>query len=107
VPSVDEFGHQILPAFKLAHVVDREDVRVIQRRRHLRFLLKVAACGGIGQFVGKKLDGDGPVQLGVVRANHHAHASLADGSLDAIRPQLESGHKRRHGGVTRICHFHQ
>ena len=60
---VDEFGHQILPAFKLAHIVDREDVRVIQRRRHLRFLLKAAACGGVGQFVGRNLMATGRFSL--------------------------------------------
>ena len=41
--AVDELGDQILPAVDLAGIVHRENVRMVERGRHLRFLLKAAA----------------------------------------------------------------
>ena len=47
--AVDELRDQILPAVELPDVVDREDVRMVQRGRRLRFALEAAARGRIGQ----------------------------------------------------------
>ena len=73
---------------------------MIERGGHLRFPLKAAAGRGIGQLVGKKLDRYGPVELGIVRAKDYAQAPFADGSLDAIKSQVEARRNLRHGGVT-------
>jgi len=50
--AVDEFGGQILPAVEFAHVVDSENMRMIERRRHLRLALKAAAGSRVGQVAG-------------------------------------------------------
>ena len=63
--AVDEFGHQILPAVEFTYVIDGEDVRMIERRRHLRLALKSPASCRIGEVVGEELDRHGPVELGI------------------------------------------
>ena len=45
--AVDELGDEILPALELAGVVHGQDVRMIERRRRLRFALEAAARGRV------------------------------------------------------------
>src|SRR5262249_60438417 len=39
-PAVDKLGYQILPALEFAYVVYRQNVRMIERRCHLRLALE-------------------------------------------------------------------
>jgi hypothetical protein len=55
----------------------RQNVRMIQRRSHLRLALEAPPRRRIGQFVRQELDRHRPVQLGVERAIHHPHAAFA------------------------------
>ncbi len=75
--TVHELSHQVLPAIELARVIHRQNVRVVERRGGLGLPLKTMPRRRIGEFVGKKFDGDGPVQLGIQRAVNHTHAALA------------------------------
>ena len=47
--TVDKFGNQVLAAFKIAGVVNGENVRMVERGSHLRLALEAAARGRIGQ----------------------------------------------------------
>jgi hypothetical protein len=87
---VDELGDQVLTAIELPDVVDRHDVRVVQRGCGLRFALKTAAGSSVGQVVGQKLDGDRPIQLRVARAVDDAHAALAELAFDTVWPQARA-----------------
>ena len=55
--AVDELGHEVLLTVVLADVVHRDDVRMIERRRHLSFALKAPAAVA-STAVAKKLDRD-------------------------------------------------
>ena len=88
--AIDELGDEILPALELARVVDREDVRMIERRDRLRFALEAAARGRIGEIVGEKLDGNGPVEFGIERAVDHAHAAGAEWRLHDVHAETKA-----------------
>ena len=49
--AVNELRHQILPAGKFTHVIDAENMRMIERRRHLRFALKSPASRRIASQI--------------------------------------------------------
>jgi hypothetical protein len=63
----------------LPHIIDGDDVGIVESRRRLRFpdetLPAVGTSDGIQP---KKLDGDGPVQASVNGAVDHAHTSRAE-----------------------------
>ena len=77
-----------MPPFKFADVIYANDVRVIQRRRHLRLALKAAAGLGIGEIVGEKLDRDPAAKLMIECEPNGAHATLTELRLDAVMPYL-------------------
>jgi hypothetical protein len=61
---------------------------MIERRSHLRFSLEAAASGSVRQIVGKQLDRNRPLKLGIVSAKYHAHPAFADFRLDFILAEL-------------------
>jgi hypothetical protein len=70
----------------LIDFADRADVRVVQRGRSLGFPLKAAeGLCVVGEFVGKKLQGDMATELEVFRLVHDAHATAADLAEDAVK----------------------
>ena len=63
----------------LVNLVDRADVRVVQRGRSLGLPLETAeGLRIVGEFVGKELQGDVATELQVFCLVHHAHAPTAD-----------------------------
>src|SRR5215471_16790566 len=64
----DEFGDQVLAAFKLPRIVDRNDVRMVQRRGHLGFALEPAQARRIRYGPGKELNRDFASEPGVESA---------------------------------------
>ena len=69
----------------LVNLVDRADVRVVQRGCSLGFPLETAeSLCVVGEFVGKELQGDVATELQVFRLVHHAHAPAADLAEDAV-----------------------
>jgi len=69
----------------LVNLVDRADVRVVQRGRSFRLPLETAeGLCVVGEFVGKELQGDVATELEVLRLIHNAHAPTADPAEDAV-----------------------
>jgi hypothetical protein len=63
----------------LINLVDRADVRVIQRGRSLSLSLETAeGLGIVGEFVGKELQGDMAAELQIFGFKDHTHAPAAD-----------------------------
>src|SRR5262245_29816395 len=70
-------------------VKNREDVRMIQRRRGARFLLKAAKTIGIGRQRGRQdLDRDVATQPRVARPIDLAHSPSADGIEDFVGTEV-------------------
>ena len=97
--AIDELGDDILAPFELPDVMHRQNVRMVQRRGHLRLALEPPARRRVRQFVGQNLDRHGPVELGVERPVDGAHAALAELRLNAIGADLRPGSQ---GLLTRI-----
>jgi hypothetical protein len=92
--SIYELGDQVLAALELAGIVNGQYVRMVQRRRHLRFALESAPGSGVRQIAGKDLHRDKPVELGIESTVHLAHATLAEKSLDAVCAEPCAGRER-------------
>ena len=79
VLAVDELHDDERPGLVLAVVVDRDDVRVVQRGRGLRLLAEARAEVGVAAVLGAEdLDGDVAVELVVVGAVDPGHPALAE-----------------------------
>ncbi len=77
----------------LVNLVDRADVRVVQRGCSLSFPLEAAeSLCVVGEFVGKELQGDVATELEVFRLVHHTHTAAADLAEDAVM-----GNRLTHG----------
>jgi hypothetical protein len=83
-PAIDELGDEILTALDFIGVVHGEDVRMIERGRRLRFALEAPARGRVGDVAGEELDRNGPLELGVQRPIHDAHAAGAEARLHDV-----------------------
>ena len=69
----------------LINLVDRADVWVVQGGRGFGFPLETAeGLCVVGEFVGKKLQGDVATELEVFAFIDHAHAAPADPAEDAV-----------------------
>src|SRR5690348_16525576 len=74
----DVFHDQKFGTVLRAYVVQRADVRMIQRRDSAGFALEtLPRFRSFGQMLGKNLDCDGAVEPGVARAVDLAHAARA------------------------------
>jgi hypothetical protein len=63
----------------LVNLMDRADVRVVQRGSSFRFTLETTqGLWIVGQFVGKELQGDVTTQLQVFRLVDHTHPTAPD-----------------------------
>jgi predicted nucleotidyltransferase len=75
-----------------ADVVQRADVRMIQRRDRARFAIEPLAQAGIlGGAARQDLDRDGPIEPCITRAIDLAHPAGADGGHDFVRPEATTG----------------
>jgi hypothetical protein len=89
--AIHELGDEVLPVVELSRLVDGHDVRMIQCRRGLRFLLKAAPRRLVGDLVGQELDGDGTVEPRVPRAEHLAHTTNTEACLDLVGAKTFAG----------------
>jgi len=72
-------------ALVLPNVVNRADVRVIQRGGSLRFTLEpFQGLPVLGEFFREEFQGDGALELGVLGLVHHAHAAPAELLQNAV-----------------------
>ena len=85
-------------AVLLARVVDRDDVRMVERRGDLRLRDEAAAEGRVVRQRGRdQLDGDVPVEREVGRPVDDAHATLARHLVEAVTRE-----DRPDGGVVHM-----
>src|ERR1700687_2996920 len=67
------------------NLIDRADVRMVQRGRSFGFPLETAeGLCIVGEFVGKELQGNVPTELEVFRLIHNTHAPAPDLAVDAV-----------------------
>jgi hypothetical protein len=89
--AFDELDHQRRGAVAVLEPVDLRDVRVIQRREHFRFALEPRQPFGItGDGRRQHLQRDLPLQVGVGRAIHLAHAAFAQQRDDVVGAKARS-----------------
>jgi hypothetical protein len=82
---LDELHDQRRPRAAVFEAVDLCDVGMAQRRQHSRFTLEAGEPVRIaGERLGKDLDGDAPVEAGVARGIHLAHAAFAKRRHDLV-----------------------
>ena len=90
--AVDQLHRDERHAVGFVDVVDRDDVRVVERRRGLRFPDEPGVAIGIRRRVGRQhLDRERAAEARVHGAVHDAHAAAADFFLEAIM-RNELGH---------------
>ena len=83
----DEVGTAVVP-----DVVERTDVRMVQRGDGARFSLKALTQLRVRCHLGgEHLDRNHPVEPRVARAIHLAHPARAEGGNDLVRAQSDSG----------------
>ena len=92
--AIDELGDQILAALELARIVHGDDVRVIERRSRLGFTLEAAASGRVRERIGKNLDRDRSIQMGIERPIDDAHATGADRCLHLVYAEPSAAQHR-------------
>ncbi len=79
VGAAQVLHHDVVGVAVLAPVVDRDDVRALQRGGRLRLLLEARGKGGVGRILRQhRLDGHGAPEHLVEAAVHDGHATGAD-----------------------------
>ena len=97
VTPFDQLHHQCMRGAGVFEPVNRGDVRMIQRREHLRFAPKPREPIGVdAEGLGKDLQRDVAPELRVPRAIHLAHPAGAQGREDVVRPESRPRHERAH-----------
>jgi hypothetical protein len=89
VAALDVSHHEVEPAVEFACVVDRHDVRMLQRSGELGLgqepLPEAIVCRSLGR---DQLHGDGPFQAAVVSAVDDSHSASADQFVDPVAEDL-------------------
>jgi hypothetical protein len=92
---VEQLRHDVGGAIEDADVVDREDVRMIQRGCGARFLLEALQPARIGGCVrGQNLDRDVTTGSRIPAAIDLAHASRAEQRVDLVWTEVDTGCQR-------------
>ena len=87
----DQLEHQRLDAVGLLEAVDRRDVRMVERREHLRLALEARQPLGVGdERLGQHLERHLALEPGVAGAPDLAHAACAEGGEDLVRSQARA-----------------
>ena len=73
----------------LADVVERADVRMVQRGNRARFTFEPFAEWSVDGF-----DGDDPIEPRVAGFEDFTHAARADRREDLVRPEARAGNQR-------------
>ena len=89
VRSLDEAHREVEAAVDVARVVDRHDVRVLERHGELRLAREALAEALVERQLGRhQLQRDRPLQPQVVGAVDDAHPTAADQLVDPIADEL-------------------
>ena len=98
VGALDVAHDEVEVAGLLARRVDRDDVRVVDRRGHARLALEALAEAGVARAVrGDQLDRDGAAERELGRAVDDAHAAAPGDRLDAAAGDLGAWEQVGHG----------
>jgi hypothetical protein len=90
--TLEQLGDDKGDTIVRAHVVDRKDVRVIESRGRVSFLLKALQARRVLRDGRRQyLDGHLALELRVVRAIHLAHPALANLRADFVTTQKCAG----------------
>jgi hypothetical protein len=90
-PPVDELHRDVRRAVLLGNVVNRDDVRVVERRGRACLTLEACESTGVaGELRRKHFDGDVTPQLHMARAMYLAHAPRTDRAEDLVRTEPRS-----------------
>ena len=96
VAALDVAHREEEALFGFARVVHRDDVRMIQARGEPRLAEEaLAESVVVGVTRSEDLQGNVPVEAGVVRAVHLAHPAAADQLLDPVAGDLDSTRKHQ------------
>ena len=91
VGAGDPAHHEVQPPVLLARLVDRDHVRVIDRRRHPRLALEALAEVAVGGVLGRdQLERDRASQRDLGRAVDDAHAAAAGDRLDTAARDMSA-----------------
>ena len=98
VTALDVAHGQVQPVVTLPGLVDRDHVRVIERRRQPRLSQEATAEAlVVGKLGGHQLQRHRPIQRHVVRPVNHTHPAAADHRLDPVAAEhLARGQQRGH-----------
>jgi len=92
-----QFQHEGVRDHTVLETVDVTDVRMIERRQHLRLAPEPGEpVGVIREGVGKNFQRDVAIEPGVPRAENFAHPAFADGADDFVGTETSSSGER-HG----------
>jgi len=101
--SFDELERERHDAIGFFEPEDRSDVRMIERREHLRLAAEPCdALGVLRECSGQDLDRDVAVELRVPRPVHLPHATSADWRVDLVWPQTRSACQAHRAGNFRF-----
>jgi len=93
--AVEQLHHDELLALVLADVVNRADVRVVERRGHARLASEpIERLRVGGEIRGQELQRDLAAQADVFGAVHHAHAARAEPLQDLVVTDQGTKHSR-------------
>ena len=99
VPETNPVG-RITLRDRIADVVERADVRVVQRGDGAGLALEPLLQVRIGRdMLGQHLDGDGAVQAGVGGLVDLTHAAGAEGGVDLVGAEGGAGGQRHDQGM--------
>ena len=85
----DQFHDHERPALVLARVVDRDDVRMIERGGDLGLAKQARSCVVTERAFGQHLDRDGAAEAQILASIHHAHTAPAEHVVEPV-PAAES-----------------
>ena len=92
---LDQLQHECLDAVRFFKAVDRGDIRMVERREHLRLALEACEPVGIaGEELGKDLQRDVTIELRVARTIDLAHAARAECRDDLVGAETRTGGQR-------------
>jgi hypothetical protein len=93
--AVHEFEQEKLAAVRFVQPVYCGDVRMIQRRKHVRFAPEAShPFPVVGECVGQDLQRDVAFEPGVARAIYFAHPARTDGSVNLVGTKVSAGCQR-------------
>ena len=95
--SINEFHHDERQTVGFADLVDRADIRMVERRNRARLSLEPLA-----EIRADDLDGDGAIQARVSGFVNLAHPSRAQRRLDLVRAESRAGGQRHYRGFYAI-----